>query len=159
MINKGQFRVAKRTQKDYSLAFKMQVVDEIEKGELSQHGACRKYGIQARSTVLTWLRKHGRLDWWKNSIDTMPRKSPPNKKIKELEKQLKRLQAQNEILNTAIDIADQTLNTSIRKKYLSLLSEAMQNQQAPLPEQNQNDTASHSSQLPSDSADSTIINT
>jgi hypothetical protein len=32
MINKGQFRKEKRTQKDYSLAFKLQVVDEVEKG-------------------------------------------------------------------------------------------------------------------------------
>ncbi len=127
-MNKGQFRIAKRTQKDYTLAFKMQVVDEIEKGELSQHGAVRKYGIQARSTVLTWLRKHGRLDWYKNS--SMPKKSTPDKKIKELEKQLQRLQAQNEILNMAIDIADQTLKTSIRKKYLSLLSEKANDQQA-----------------------------
>ena len=127
-MNKGQFRITKRTQKDYTLAFKMQVVDEIEKGELSQHGACRKYGIQARSTVLTWLRKHGRLDWYQNS--PMPKKSTPDKKIKELEKQLQRLQAQNEILNMAIDIADQTLKTSIRKKYLSLLSEKANDQQA-----------------------------
>lgn len=127
-MNKGQFRVPKRTQKDYTLAFKMQVVDEIEKGELSQHAAVRKYGIQARSTVLTWLRKHGRLDWYQNS--SMPKKAPPDKKIKALEKQLKRLQAQNEILNMAIDIADDTLQTSIRKKYLSLLSEKTNNQQA-----------------------------
>jgi len=127
-MNKGQFRITKRTQKDYTLAFKMQVVDEIEKGELSQHGACRKYGIQARSTVLTWLRKHGRLDWYQNS--PMPKKSTPDKKIKELEKQLQRLQAQNEILNMTIDIADQTLKTSIRKKYLSLLSEKANDQQA-----------------------------
>jgi hypothetical protein len=33
-MNKGQFRVLKRTQKDYTLAFKLQVVDEVEKGEL-----------------------------------------------------------------------------------------------------------------------------
>lgn len=45
----------KRTQKDYSLNFKLQVVQEIEHGELSQHGAVRKYGIQARSTILSWL--------------------------------------------------------------------------------------------------------
>lgn len=127
-MNKGQFRITKRTQKDYTLAFKMQVVDEIEKGELSQHGAVRKYGIQARSTVLTWLRKHGRLDWYQNS--PMPKKATPNRKIKELEKQLQRLQAQNEILNMAIDIADETLKTSIRKKYLSLLSEKANDQQA-----------------------------
>lgn len=127
-MNKGQFRVSKRTQKDYTLAFKMEVVDEIEKGELSQNAAARKYGIQGTSTILVWLRKHGRLDWYKNS--QMSKKATPNKKIRELEKKLKRLEAQNEILNMAIDIADDTLHTSIRKKYLSLLSEKANNQQA-----------------------------
>jgi hypothetical protein len=34
-MNKGQSRVPKRTGKDYTLAFKLQVVDEVEKGELS----------------------------------------------------------------------------------------------------------------------------
>ncbi len=120
----------------------MQVVDEIEKGVLSQHAACRKYGIQARSTVLVWLRKHGRLDWYQNATGPMPKKAAPNKKIKELEKELKRLKAQNEILNIAIDIADDTLNTDIRKKYLSLLSEAAQKQQAPNIDEAQNPTAS-----------------
>jgi len=127
-MNKGQFRVRKRTQKDYTLAFKLQVVDEIEKGDLSQHAAVRKYGIQARSTILTWLRKHGRLNWYQNS--PMPKKSAPNKKIKELEKKLRRLEAEKEILNMAIDIADETLYTDIRKKYLSLLLEDANRQQA-----------------------------
>ena len=127
-MNKGQFRVAKRTQKDYTLAFKLQVVDEVEKGDLSQHAAVRKYGIQARSTLLTWLRKHGRLNWYQNS--PMPKKSAPNKKIKELEKKLRRLEAEKEILNMAIDIADETLHTDIRKKYLSLLLEDANRQQA-----------------------------
>jgi transposase-like protein len=127
-MNKGQFRVRKRTQKDYTLAFKLQVVDEIEKGDLSQHAAVRKYGIQARSTILTWLRKHGRLNWYQNS--PMPKKSAPNKKIKELEKKLRRLEAEKEILNMAIDIADETLHTDIRKKYLSLLLEDANRQQA-----------------------------
>ncbi len=127
-MNKGQFRVSKRTQKDYTLAFKLQVVDEVEKGELSQHAAVRKYGIQARSTILTWLRKHGRLNWYQNS--PMPKKAAPNKKIKELEKKLRRLEAEKEILNMAIDIADETLRTDIRKKYLSLLLEDANKQQA-----------------------------
>lgn len=157
-MNKGQFRVPKRTQKDYTLAFKMQVVDEIEKGDLSQHEACRKYGIQARSSVLAWLRKHGRLDWWKNSTTAMPKKAPPNKKIKELEKKLKRLEAQNEILNIAIDIADQTLHTDIRKKYLSLSSEVAQRQQALTQDEVQNLTTLDSSQTPSDTVGNTITN-
>lgn len=126
-MNKGQFRVPKRTQKDYSLAFKLQVVDEVEKGELSQDAAQRKYGIQGNATILVWLRKHGRLDW--SSKKTMSKKQPPNKKIRELEKKIKRLQEDKEILNTAIDIADEMLKTDIRKKYLSLLSENMNQQQ------------------------------
>jgi transposase-like protein len=126
-MNKGQFRVPKRTQKDYTLAFKLQVVDEVEKGEISQHAAVRKYGIQARSTILTWLRKHGRLNWYQNS--PMPPKAAPNKKIRELEKKLKRLEAEKEILNRAIDIADDMFGTDIRKKFLPLSQQASEKQQ------------------------------
>lgn len=95
-MNKGQFRVPKRSQKDYTLAFKLQVVDEVEKGELSQDAAQRKYGIQGNATILVWLRKHGRLDWSSNI--TMSKKDPPNKKIRELEKKIKRLQEDKEML-------------------------------------------------------------
>ena len=127
-MNTGQFRVVKRTQKDYTLAFKLQVVDEVEKGELSQDAAQRKYGIQGNATILVWLRKHGRLDW--SAKRNMGKKATPNKKIKELEKKIKRLEDEKEILNTAIDIADDMLHTDIRKKYLSLLLENTNQQQA-----------------------------
>lgn len=127
-MNKGEFRVPKRTQRDYTLAFKLQIVDEVEKGDFTYKEAQRRYGIQGRSTVLIWLRKHGRLDW--ASSNTMSKKEPPNKKIRELEKKIKRLEEDKEILNTAIDIADEMLNTDIRKKYLSLLSKDMNPKQA-----------------------------
>lgn len=54
---------SKRTQRDYSLAFKLAVVDQVEKGEMTYKQAQQRYGIQGRSTVLVWLRKHGKLDW------------------------------------------------------------------------------------------------
>ena len=127
-MNKGQFRVSKRTQKDYTLAFKLQVVDEVENGELSQNAAQRKFGIQGNATILVWLRKYGRLNWYQNSY--VAKKPTPNRKIAELEKKIKRLEAEKMILNTAIDIADETLNTDIRKKYLSLLLEESNKQQA-----------------------------
>lgn len=111
----------KRTQKDYSLSFKLAIVDEVEKGELSYKQAQLKYGIQGRSTVLIWLRKHGRLDW-KESPE-MKKKSSPNKKIKELERKLQRLEAEKEILNLAIDIADEMMEANIRKKYLPQLQQ------------------------------------
>jgi DNA mismatch repair protein MutS2 len=40
----------KRTQRDYSLSFKLQVVSEVESEELSITGALRKYGM-IKSTV------------------------------------------------------------------------------------------------------------
>ena len=99
----------------------MEVVDAVEKGELTYKQAQVRYGIQGRSTVLVWLRKHGRLDW--KESEAMKRDAP-NKKIKDLESKLKRLEAEKEVLNRAIDIADSQFHTDIRKKYLSLLSEA-----------------------------------
>lgn len=53
----------KRTQRDYSLPFKLAVVDQIEKGEVAYGQVQERYGIQGRSTVLVWLRKHGGQDW------------------------------------------------------------------------------------------------
>lgn len=40
-----EVRYVKRTQWDYSLSFKLQVVSEVESEELSIQGALRKYGI------------------------------------------------------------------------------------------------------------------
>ena len=127
MKNKGTRELVKKTQKDYSLAFKLQIIDEIEKGYLTYKQSQKKYGIQGRSTVLVWLRKHGTLDW--KSKSPMKNKRPPKSQISELEKKIKRLEAEKDILNRAIDIADDTLGTEIRKKYLLLSLEASKSQE------------------------------
>lgn len=108
----------KRTQKDYSLAFKLQVVNEVEKGHLTWKQSQLKYGIQGRSTVLVWLRKHGSLDW--TTKTPMKKKAPPKTQIQQLEARIKRLEQEKEVLNRAIDIADEQLGTDIRKKCLPL---------------------------------------
>ena len=53
----------KRTQKDYSLSFKLQLVEQVERGLLSKTEAKHKYGIQGDSTVTKWLKKYGSFDW------------------------------------------------------------------------------------------------
>ena len=63
----------KRTQRDYTLTFKLNVVKEIESGELSTTAAYRKYGIQARNTVVSWLRKYGNFDWENKTPSNMPK--------------------------------------------------------------------------------------
>lgn len=116
----------KRTQRDYSLSFKLQVVDEVEKGHLTWKQSQKKYGIQGRSTVLVWLRKHGTLDW--TSKSPMKKKAPPKTYISQLEARIKRLEAEKEILNRAIDIADDMFDTEIRKKFLPLSQAASDKQ-------------------------------
>ena len=106
----------RRSQRDYSLAFKLQVVSEVEKGELSYKQAQRKYGIQGRSTVLVWIRKHSILDW--KELPVVSHKKTPEQKIKELETLLAIEKEKVHVLNVAIDIADDMLKTDIRKKYL-----------------------------------------
>ncbi len=66
----------KRTQRDYPLSFKIAVVEQVEKGEMTYKQAQQRYGIQGRSTVLVWLRKYGRLDWRPGLPDLVKRKLP-----------------------------------------------------------------------------------
>jgi transposase-like protein len=106
----------KRSQRDYSLAFKLQVISEVEKGELSYKQAQKKYGIQGRSTVLVWIRKHSILD--RKELPVVIHKKTPEQKIKELEALLAIEKEKVHVLNVAIDIADDMLKTDIRKKYL-----------------------------------------
>lgn len=97
-------RYVKRTQKDYTMSFKLQVVQEIELGELSTHAACRKYGIQARSTIVQWLRKFGNFDWENQTPSNMAK--TPEQKIMELEVQVKLLEKQKTFLERQAFVAD-----------------------------------------------------
>lgn len=124
MTSKANTNV-KRTQRDYNLGFKLAVVSQVEKGELTYKQAQKAYGIQGRSTVLVWLRKHGTLDWSKPRLYQMPKsKETPAQQIKRLERELSDEKLRNEILNTMIDISDQQYGTSIRKKSLPNQSNA-----------------------------------
>lgn len=126
MEEQGLKFILKRTQKDYSLAFKLSVIEDVESGLLTYKQAQTKYGIQGCATVLQWLRKHGRLNW--ENKELMKERQTPHQKLRELEKKVKRLEMEKEILNRTIDIADDMLGTQIRKKYLPLLLEASEQQ-------------------------------
>lgn len=94
----------KRTQKDYSMSFKLGVVKEIEEGRLSVTGAKRQYGVQGCSTVLNWLRKYGNFDWENQTPSNMPKL--PQQKILELEQQVKLLEKQKKLLEHQVELAD-----------------------------------------------------
>jgi transposase-like protein len=110
----------KRTQRDYNLGFKLAIVDQVEKGEFTYKQAQKVYGIQGRSTVLRWLRKHGKLDWSVSRSTPMNRShETPEQKIKRLERELEDERLRNLLLNEMIDIVDRDYGAGLRKKYLS----------------------------------------
>ncbi len=110
------------------MSFKLQVVREIESGELSMTAATRKYGIQARSSVRNWLRKYGTFDWENQTPSYMPKSQ--EQKILELEARVKLLEKQKAFLehqvdradrkavlfDMMIDLAEKEFNIPIRKK-------------------------------------------
>ena len=114
----------KRTQRDYSLAFKLSVVDQVEKGEFTYKQAQDYYGIQGRSTVLIWLRKHGRLDWSKGTPQrairtkamTDPKQLTPEQKIKALEQELEDTKLKAQFFEAIVDVLDKDFGVRITKK-------------------------------------------
>jgi transposase len=119
--------VRRRSQGDYTMAFKLHVISEVEKGEKTYKQAQKQYGIQGRSTVLVWLRKHGNLDWSKpiskKCTYMSKQKETPSKEIKRLKRELDDEKLKSLVLNTMIDTSDKFYGTSIRKKYLSKQSD------------------------------------
>lgn len=119
----------KRTQRDYTMSFKLSVVQEIERGELSVNGALRKYGIQSHATVLNWLKKFGKFDR-EMFVAKMQENKSPQQRIYELEQENERLKKQNAflaqqaenatdkagILDKIIEIAEKEYKIQIRKK-------------------------------------------
>jgi transposase-like protein len=121
----------KRTQKDYSIAFKLGVVEQVEKGELTYKQAQDKYGIQGCSTVLTWLRKHGRLDWSKGTPIFLTRglamsklnlPQTPEQRIKALEQQLADSQLKAQFFEAVVNVLETDYGVRITKKQKAKLS-------------------------------------
>jgi len=129
--NKGSM---KRTQKDYSLSFKLQLVEEIEQGLLTKSQAKTKYGIQGDSTVSKWLKKYGNFDW--EHRPPFPMSKTPEQKILELEAKIRLLEKQKAraehlaeradkkviIFDMLVDLAEKEYDIEIRKNYTPELS-------------------------------------
>lgn len=118
----------KRTQRDYTLAFKLDVVEQVERGELTYKEAQHRYGIQGRSTVLIWLRKHGHFDWYNLSSSDIKRTDmnkklslpqTPEQRIKALEVELKDANLKAQLFEAMLDIIKTEYGVKLPKKPLS----------------------------------------
>jgi len=86
----------KRSQKDYSLSFKLAVVREVESGAIGTRAALRKYGIQGHGTITEWRRKYGTFDF--ENVSQIKAMQSPEQNIKMLEQRVRQLERQNQFL-------------------------------------------------------------
>jgi transposase-like protein len=112
----------KRTQRDYTMAFKLSVVEQVEKGELTYKQAQAKYGIQGRTTVLTWMRKHGRQGWGRAAslaampINKTPKPLTPEQQIKALQVELAQAQERAKFFEAVVDVLKKDYGVRVVKK-------------------------------------------
>ncbi|MFD2200616.1 transposase [Shivajiella indica] len=105
----------------YSISFKKQVVEELEKGS-SYSYLQKKYDIRGAETIQRWVRSFGRDHLLNKSvrIETMDEK----RRLKELEEENKRLKlvladsiVANKMLETLIDVANDEYKTDLKKNF------------------------------------------
>lgn len=120
-------KYVKRTQRDYTMPFKLAVVQEVERTGIGVCAVARKYGIQSETTVTTWLRKYGNFDVANKT--SKPMEKSKEQKLMELEERVKILERQNNRLqhelemkdhkvaffDMMIDMAEKEFNIDIRK--------------------------------------------
>jgi transposase len=102
----------------------LSVVDQVEKGEMSYKEAQDRYGIQGCTTVLNWLRKHGRQDWSQGmSLQTQrtdtvqtPLPQTPEQRIKALEEQLLISNQKAQFFEAVVNVLKNDYGVSIVKK-------------------------------------------
>ena len=117
---------------NYSTAFKLQVIEQLESGRFNSINEAREhYGIGGDNTIRLWLRKYGR----NHLCPKIVRVEMPDEKdqIKQLKKQIKQLQqmlgrkdAEKAISEAFLEIACEKLGEDVeefKKKADSVLSD------------------------------------
>jgi transposase len=120
-MKRGYKQRKRRSQRDYNIGFKLRVVSQVEQGEMTYKQVQNTYGIQGKSTVLVWLRKHGTLDWTNPIVHFMKKpkqKETPSQTIKRLEKELEDEKLKNSIMSSMVNIFDKQYGAGLRKKFL-----------------------------------------
>ena len=126
-MEKTETKYVKRTQKDYSMSFKLSVVQEYETSQVSLESLKRKYGIQGDATIRRWIEKYGNFDITNKSAKPMEKSKDQEllelrqkvrlleRKNARLEKELEQKDMKAEFFDMMIDIAEKEYDIDIRK--------------------------------------------
>ena len=105
----------------YSTAFKLKVVEQIERGELTISEARRVYDIGGGQTIQKWLTKHGKSHLLSRVVriemkDEKDRIKQLEAEKKKLESALAQAHVKNLFLEEVISLANEEYGIDIKKK-------------------------------------------
>ncbi len=109
----GQVPAYKRWSNKYSHAFKMEVIEDFQSGQMSQRQVVRKYGVH-RTTIVAWAKKYGNLD---KTYLRMEEKTPQQELV-ELKAALRVAREENKTLKYIMEIIREEYGEDVVKKYL-----------------------------------------
>lgn len=106
--------------RNYSIAFKMRVVEEVENGLISAEGARKLYNIPGHNTVAEWISKYGINHRINKAVYIMTKDEELElvrlrKEVKRLEKALDDSHLANLTLETLIELADEKYGFDLKK--------------------------------------------
>ena len=99
---------------NYTYAFKLKIVRQIENGLISVHHAYKKYGVH-HSTIKYWVEKLGSFAD-KNSMDS--KALPPKKRIQKLHDRIEELELINDLQQYMIAEYEKATGKKLAKKSL-----------------------------------------
>ena len=118
IVEREDYQYERRTQKGYSMSFKLSVVKEVESGFISKRNAMRKYGIQGHGKITECYRKYGTFDDY--TIKKSRYMKSPEQKIQELEQKLHLLEKQNKFLEDKTSILDKLIDLAEKEHIIPI---------------------------------------
>ncbi len=110
----------------YSEEFKWRIVQEVLAGKFTKEEARKIYGIKSNCAILYWMRQFSGNDDYRaggqplgNQLEMAKSKNERalEKRIKQLEDNLKREQLRADLWQKVVETAEEQLNLDIVKKY------------------------------------------
>lgn len=81
-----------------------------------------RYGVQGRSTVLSWLRRYGHQDWSSGATQrskenpVMSQPLTPEQRVKELEEKLRLAEQKAQFFEAVVDVMEKDCGVTVKKQ-------------------------------------------
>ena len=111
-----------KVSRNYSVAFKMKVVEEVENGLISVDAARKLYRIPGCGTIAEWVKKYGMNERIGRTVNIMTRDEELEiirlrKEVKRLERALDDSQLRAIAWESLIEVADEEYHLNLKKNF------------------------------------------